>query len=262
MSIALELPERTSKPRQAGLTMAIDGGLPTAYFVDVIESHGGFIDFVKFGWGTALVTHDLKVKTDALRREQVGYYFGGTLFEKFLLQGRLDDFKNLAEEFSCEYVEVSNGTIELSDADKARYVAELSRDFKVISEVGSKDNVKSETMSPLTWISSIQADLAAGAHLVTLETRESGKGGICRPSGELRYGLVEEILDGPVPEERLIFEAPTMDLQGYFVRRVGAGVNLANVAMSDVVNVETLRLGLRSDTLFAFETAHPAESER
>lgn len=254
MTTYLDLPERTAKPRSHGVTMAIDKGVATRHFVDVIESVGEYLDYVKFGWGTSLISRDLKVKVDALEREQVGFYFGGTLFEKFVLQDRLDDFRRLCVESRCETVEVSNGTIALSDEEKAGYVAELARDFRVISEVGSKDNVKSETMAPVKWIHSIEADLAAGAEFVTLETRESGHGGICRPNGELRFGLIEEILQSPFDTTRLLFEAPTLELQAYFVRRVGTNVNLGNIALADIVSLETIRLGLRSDTLLTFET--------
>ncbi|MHB8827126.1 MAG: phosphosulfolactate synthase [Acidimicrobiales bacterium] len=253
MSTYLELPPRTNKPRTEGLTIAIDKGLPTRYFIDLVESTGEHLDFVKFGWGTALVSRELKVKIDALAREQIGFYFGGTLFEKFVLQDRLDDFRRLCEEFGATHVEVSNGTIALSDDRKAEYVAELSRDFQVVSEVGSKDQVKSETMSPAKWIAAIRSDLSAGATLVTLETRESGQGGICRPNGELRFGLIEEILESDVDTAHLLFEAPTLELQAYFVRRVGPDANLGNIAPSDLISLETIRLGLRSDTLFAFE---------
>lgn len=255
MSTFLELPSRSVKPRGDGLTVAIDKGLATRQFIDVVESAGDYLDFVKFGWGTAVVSRDLKVKIDALAREQIGFYFGGTLFEKFVLQDRLDDFRRMCEEFGAEHIEVSNGTIDLSDERKAHYVAELARDFQVVSEVGSKDQLKSETMSPVKWLSAIRNDLDAGAMLVTLETRESGQGGICRSNGELRFGLIEEILESDVDTSRLLFEAPTLELQAYFVERVGACANLANIAPSDLISLETIRLGLRSDTLFTFEPA-------
>lgn len=254
MSTFLELPSRSTKPRGDGLTVAIDKGMPTRQFIDVVESAGDYLDFVKFGWGTAVVSRDLKVKVDTLVREQIGFYFGGTLFEKFVLQDRLDDFRRLCDEFGAEHVEVSNGTIDISDEQKARYVRELARDYHVISEVGSKDQLKSETMSPAKWLSAIRGDLDAGAMLVTLETRESGHGGICRSNGELRFGLIEEILESDVDSTHLLFEAPTLELQAYFVERVGVGANLANIAPADLISLETIRLGLRSDTLLTFES--------
>jgi phosphosulfolactate synthase len=234
--------------------MAIDKGMPCNYFSDLVGSASDYLDFVKFGWGTAIITKDLDKKIAFLRSEGVSFYFGGTLFEKFVVQDRFDQFRRLCHEHGCEHVEVSNGTIDLGDARKSEYVAELSKDFNVISEVGSKDNVRSENMAPNKWIEYINDDLSAGAMLVTLETRESGHGGICRPNGELRYGLIEEILTSPIDSGKLIFEAPTLDLQGYFVHRLGPDVNLGNIAASEIISLETVRLGLRSETLLDFET--------
>src|SRR5579863_6678089 len=249
----LELPSRQAKPRATGITVVIDTGLPTHYFTDLIESHGEFVDYIKFGWGTSLVTQDISYKIKVLNDADVRYYFGGSLFEKSLLQGRFDGFRAFCHSMGCEYVEVSNGTIDLEDAEKVRYVQELSRDFRVISEVGLKDQVRSELMAPVTWIEYIRADIGAGAFLVTLETRESGTGGLCRSNGELRFGLVEEILQSGVDVDRLIIEAPSTYLQTYFVGRVGPNVNLGNVAAADVIGLETIRQGLRSETLSTFE---------
>ncbi len=249
----IELPAREVKPRSSGLTMVIDGGLPTGYFTDLIESHADHIDFIKFGWGTSLVTRQIRQKVKVLDAEGVDYYFGGTLLEKFLIQGRFDEFRTFLASLGARVVEVSNGTAHLSDEDKATYVAELAKDFRVVSEVGSKDQANSDTMAPYKWIECIRADIEAGAELVTLETRESGRGGICRSNGELRYGLIEEILTSGVEPDRLIFEAPSTELQNYFAKRVGPNVNLGNIAATDVIGVETIRLGLRSETLYSFE---------
>ena len=171
----LQLPARSSKPRAKGLTMMVDGGLPTRQFQDIVESGAEFLDFVKFGWGTAIVTTDLQRKIDVLNDAGVDYYFGGTLFEKFVLQDRFDDFRDLCESFGCRYVEVSNGTIALSHIEKAGYVRKLAAEFNVVSEVGFKDSERSERLAPDRWIECIHEDLEAGAFLVTLESRESGK---------------------------------------------------------------------------------------
>ena len=251
---ALELPDRASKPRSSGLTMMVDGGLPTRHFRDVVQSGAEFLDFVKFGWGTALVTKDLAEKIAVLQESGVSFYFGGTLFEKFVLQDRLDDFRALCHEHSCHFVEVSNGTIDLTNSEKAGYIRKLSGEFDVISEVGFKDAERSENLPPSRWIECIQEDLDAGASLVTLESRESGRSGICRPNGELRFGLIEELLASGLRHEGLLFEAPSTELQCYFVKRVGPDVNLGNVAASAVLGLETIRLGLRSDTLCCFES--------
>jgi len=259
----LDLPLRPAKPREAGVTMAIDKGLPLGFFTDLVSSSAEFLDFMKFGWGTSVVAKDMKKKIEVLRGERVDFYFGGTLFEKYLLQNRFEEFRTMCQSYGCQYVEVSNGTIDISDAEKAEYVAKLSHDFTVISEVGSKDSMKSENMAPNKWISYIRDDLNAGARFVTLETRESGHGGVCRPNGELRFGLIEEIVTSGVSVDRLLFEAPTVELQGYFVGRLGPNVNLGNISTSELVALETIRLGLRSETLLTFEpTMDPFDERR
>jgi phosphosulfolactate synthase len=249
----LTLPKRAVKPRETGLTMVIDGGIPLGQFTDLISLGADYIDSVKFGWGTALVTNCLREKIGVLAANDIDYYFGGTLFEKFVLQGRFEDYRRFCDEYGARHVEVSNGTIELSNTEKAGYIRKLAPDFTVVSEVGYKDPTRSELLPPSEWIACIQEDLDAGAALVTLEARESGKSGICRPDGALRYGLVEDVLSGRVPVSRLLFEAPTTVLQTHLITRIGPDVNLGNVPAQGVIGTETLRLGLRADTLTAFE---------
>jgi phosphosulfolactate synthase len=232
--------------------MMVDGGLPTRSFQDIVESGAEYLDFVKFGWGTAIVTKDLNRKIDVLNDVGVDYYFGGTLFEKFVLQDRFDDYREFCQSYACRFVEVSNGTISLSGIEKVGYITKLADDFSVISEVGYKDVERSERLAPNRWIEDIHGDIDAGACLVTLESRESGKSGICRSNGELRFGLIEEILAN-VPPERLLFEAPSNELQCFFVRRLGPNVNLGNIASTALIGLETIRLGLRADTLECFE---------
>lgn len=249
----LTLPERAVKPRTSGLTMVIDGGVPLRQFTDQVELGAEYIDFVKFGWGTSVVTNCLREKISVLDSHGIGFYFGGTLFEKFVLQGRFDDFREFLDEYSCRHVEVSNGTIVLSNAEKAGYIRKLAPDFTVVSEVGFKDPGRSEMLPPSEWVASIKEDLDAGASIVTLEARESGSSGICRPDGELRYGLIEDVLHAGIGIESLLFEAPNTALQAHMITRVGPNVNLGNVPAAGVIGLETLRLGLRSDTLTAFE---------
>lgn len=253
IATTLRLPNRASKPRDTGLTMVIDGGIPAALFADLVTSAAEYIDFVKFGWGTAVVTSCLRTKIDVLNANDVGYYFGGTLFEKYVMQGLFDDFRRLCDEYSCRHVEVSNGTITMSNSEKASYVAKLASDFTVVSEVGFKDADRSEQLPPSAWVGCITEDLQAGASLVTLEARESGMSGICRPDGRLRFGLIEDVLAAGIGAERLLFEAPTTALQTHFVTRIGPDVNLGNVPAQGVIGLETLRLGLRADTLAVFE---------
>jgi phosphosulfolactate synthase len=249
----LRLPSRAVKPRTTGLTMVIDGGLPLALFADIVSSAAEYIDFVKFGWGTAVVTGDLRTKVDVLTANGIGFYFGGTLLEKYLLQDRFDDFRRFCHEYSARHVEVSNGTIDLSNTEKASYIRKLADEFTVVSEVGFKDATRSEQLPPSAWIGYIREDLEAGAALVTLEARESGRSGICRPDGALRFGLIEDVLTSGIDQRQLLFEAPTTALQAHFVTRLGPDVNLGNVPAHGVIGLETLRLGLRADTLATFE---------
>ncbi|MFO2550978.1 phosphosulfolactate synthase [Alicyclobacillus cycloheptanicus] len=248
----LVLPERPAKPRTHGITILIDNGVPLHHFQDVIDSFDGFIDLVKFGWGTSVITKHLDAKIRCLADNGVGWFFGGTLFEKYLHQGRLDGYRAFLHEHGCTYVEISNGTIDLLNADKARYIEAFAKEFTVISEVGYKDEEKSIRLSPARWIDFIREDFEAGASMVITEARESGTSGICRSNGEVRYGLIEEIAESGVHLDRLIFEAPNKELQTYFIRLFGSNVNLGNISFDDAMALETLRLGLRSDTLLQF----------
>jgi phosphosulfolactate synthase len=249
----LTLPERPVKPRTSGLTMVIDGGIPLGQFTDLVELGAEYIDYVKFGWGTSVVTGPLREKIGVLARHGIEFYFGGTLFEKFVLQGRFDDYRRFCEEYSCQHIEVSNGTIEMPNAEKAGYIRKLAPDFTIVSEVGFKDPGRSEMLAPSEWVASIKEDLEAGASIVTLEARESGTSGIVRSNGELRYGLIEDVLHAGIGIDSLLFEAPNTSLQTHMITRIGPNVNLGNVPATGVIGLETLRLGLRSDTLSAFE---------
>jgi phosphosulfolactate synthase len=218
---ALHLPRRAAKPRNTGLTMVIDGGIPLWYFTDLVSSAAQYIDFVKFGWGTAVVTSDLRAKIKVLSTRDIGFYFGGTLFEKYVLQDRFDDFRKFCLEHRCQHVEVSNGTIPMSNSEKASYIRKLADDFTVVSEVGFKDPDRSDQLPPGAWAEYVGEDLGAGASLVTLEARESGKSGICRPDGTLRSGLIDYLLASGISPDSLLFEAPTTALQAHFVTRLG-----------------------------------------
>jgi len=249
----LVLPHRTEKPRRTGLTMMIDSGLPYWHFADLVSSAAEYIDFVKFGWGTAVVTGNIDAKIDVLRENGIRFYFGGTLFEKYVLQDRLDDFRKFCAEHRCQHVEVSNGTICMTNTEKASYIRKLADDFTVISEVGFKDPLRSGQLTAAAWIDCIGEDLAAGAWLVTLEARESGRSGICRPDGTLRSGLIEDVLASGIGRDHLLFEAPATALQAHFITRLGPDVNLGNIPAQGILALETLRLGLRADTMTTFE---------
>lgn len=249
----LELPKRSQKPRLQGLTIVIDNGMPLGAFQDAVASAADLIDLVKFGWGTALVTPCLKEKTEWLGRHGIGYFFGGTLFEKFVSQDLTDEYFALCRRAGCRFLEVSDGTIDLQAQKKAELIERATETFVVLSEVGYKDPARCDAMTGADWTEMITRDFEAGASFVVTEARESGRGGICDAAGALRSEIVEEIIESGAEANRLVFEAPTKDLQTFFVSRVGSDVNLGNIAATDVIALETLRLGLRSDTLLHFE---------
>ncbi|WP_227939958.1 phosphosulfolactate synthase [Alkalihalobacillus deserti] len=247
----LKLPIRQSKPRNSGLTILIDNGISLNSFKDIVYNSAELVDFVKFGWGTSLITKQIEDKISYLQENHIHYFFGGTLFEKFLSQGKIDDFYNYCKRYQCEFIEISNGTIELENKEKAKLINEFSGDFHVFSEVGSKDCEKSYSTSE--WIDNIVEDLEAGSKKVITESRESGTSGICQSNGEMRYDIIDEILSSGIPIEDIIFEAPSKKMQTYFIQKVGHQVNLANIPFTDSIPLETLRLGLRSDTFHLFE---------
>ena len=252
-SLFLELPDRQVKPRDNGLTMTIDNGIAHGSFADGMGTASPYIDLVKFGWGTAIVTPDIGRKFAVLRELGISYFFGGTLFEKFVRQDRFESFLTLCRLCECGYVEISNGTVPMSAQEKAAYIRKCAGEFPVLSEVGFKDQKRSAELTPEEWVEAIQIDLEAGASMVITEARESGTSGICRPDGAPREELLEAILASGIDVDRLLFEAPTKGLQTDFISRVGANVNLGNIAPADVIGLETLRLGLRGDTLMHFE---------
>jgi len=252
----LDLPHRSTKPRRQGITMVIDPGLPQGYFADAISSAAAHVDIVKFGWGTCLVTDQLERKIACLRANGVRFCFGGTLFEKAVVQDRFDAFLAFCRSWDCDLIEVSNGTIPLSNTAKAAYIRKCAEEFPVASEVGFKDAERSERLTSSQWIDCIGEDLEAGASLVVTESRESGRSGICHPDGRLRHGLIDDILASGIDPDRLLFEAPNKELQSHFVTRLGPNVNLGNIPAADVLSLETLRLGLRGDTLLHFEAVN------
>lgn len=248
MSLSSLITSRGYKPRKQGISCMNDPGLPTGAFHDYIQSHGDYIDYVKFGWGTALVTRDLEKKIDELKSNNIDYFFGGTLFEFFYARGQLSNFVSFVRDHSCKIVEVSDGTIEIPPEQKLKVINELANEFSVWTEIGYKDQQRSLNMPPSKWIEYMNSALAAGSQKVITEARESGTSGICRADGEVRFGLIEDIINSQINLNDVIFEAPTKALQVYFINKFGPDVNLANIPFIDTIPLETLRLGLRSDT--------------
>jgi phosphosulfolactate synthase len=250
MNSPLRIPDRGSKPRTDGRTHIIDKGLPVGLIHDQLHLAGEFVDLVKLGWGTSVVTPILSEKLETYRAHDIEVCFGGTLFELAHLQGRVDEYTAWLRELNITSVEISDGVLELEASEKAALIEKLSAELTVYSEVGSKD--AAAIVTPARWVRAIKDELAAGADKVILEGRESGTAGMYRPSGEIRMGLIDEILEADIPVDRLIFEAPRKDQQVWLIEHIGAGVNLGNIAPDDALPLETLRLGLRADTLLTF----------
>lgn len=242
------LPTRPAKPRPHGRTMVIDTGTPTRAFEDLVDSHGDLVDAVKFGWGTGLVTRDIKTKIDICHSAGIDAYFGGTLFERYVAGDAVADWVALQRATGVTTVEISDGTVLMTATEKSGWIRRMADEFTVISEVGFKDGGRSMALTPTDWAWSVRSDLAAGASTVTLEARESGRSGFCTGDGTPREDVLDALAGCGAPLERLLFEAPTRPLQVHLLRRFGPGVNLGNVATADVVGLETLRLGLRADT--------------
>lgn len=251
----LEIPSRSVKPRQRGITHVIDRGLSVAEVEGLMESVGQSVDIVKLGWGTAVVMENLKPKLERYAAHGVPVVLGGTLTEIAVKQGRVEGLVTWLRQLGLQHIEVSDGTIEMEPQRKQELIARLASEFTVLSEVGSKDAY--EIMAPYVWIERIQGELEAGAWKVIAEARESGTAGIYRADGEVRSGLIDEIAHA-VDCGRMIFEAPQKEQQVWLLEYFGRECNLGNVAPNDVLSLETLRLGLRADTVGRLDGDRPS----
>ena len=243
------IPERTQKPRTEGYTMVMDKGLSLREVEDMLESSESYIDIVKLGWATSYVYPKLKEKLALYKEANIPCYFGGTLFEAFIIRDQFEDYRKIIDEFDLSYAEVSDGSIVMDHDKKCEYIKILSDQVTVLSEVGSKDAAK--IIPPYKWIEQMETELQAGAWKVIGEARESGNVGLFRDSGEVRQGLVEEILT-QIPSEKILWEAPQKAQQVWFIKLCGSNVNLGNIAPREVIPLETIRLGLRGDTFDHF----------
>ncbi len=243
------VPERTTQPRDAGLTMMMDKGLSVREIEDVLEVAAPYIDIVKLGWATSYVSPNLQAKLDAYKSAGIPVYFGGTLFEAFVIRKQFEDYMRLLDTYGLVHAEVSDGSIEIPHDEKCGYIDRLAKNVTVLSEVGSKD--ASKILAPYQWIELMKAELEAGAWKVIGESREAGNVGLFRDSGEVRQGLVKEIIHS-IPSEKIIWEAPQKSQQVWFIKLLGANVNLGNIAPNEMIPLETIRLGLRGDTFNHF----------
>jgi len=244
-----QIPQRNLKPRDHGITMVMDKGLSVEEARNFMSATHPHVDVVKLGFGTSFVTPNLKEKLEVYRSYDMPIYFGGTLFEAFLIRNQFEDYINVCKEFGVSYMEVSDGSIEIPHAEKCGYIEKLAKVGVVLSEVGSKD--AAHIMPPYKWIELMRAELESGSTYVIAEAREAGNVGIYRGTGEVREGLVQEILT-QIPEEKIIWEAPQKAQQLYFLELIGCNVNLGNIAPNEVIPLEAMRIGLRGDTFHLY----------
>ena len=244
-----QIPDRIKKPRESGLTMVMDKGLSVNEAINFLSVAHPHVDIIKLGFGTSFVTPNLREKLEIYKSYDIPIYFGGTLFEAFLIRNQFDDYVSVCKDFGINYLEVSDGSIEIPHAEKCGYIEKLAKEFTVLSEVGSKD--ATHIIPPYKWIEQMSAELEAGSTYVIAEAREAGNVGIYRGSGEVREGLVQEILT-QIKGEKIIWEAPQKAQQLYFIELLGCNANLGNIAPSEVIPLEAMRLGLRGDTFNLF----------
>lgn len=243
------IPQRSSKPRESGLTMVMDKGLSLRGAEDLIESGDHLIDMVKLGFGTSVVSNKLQEKIKLYQNAGITVYLGGTLFEAFLVRGQFDDYRKLLLKLGIDTAEVSDGSIDLKHDTKCELIREMAKDFRTLSEVGSKE--AGIIIRPNKWKKMMKTELEAGSWKVIAEARESGNVGIYRPNGSAHVSLISKILD-VIPKDSILWEAPQKAQQVWFINQLGANVNLGNIAPNEVIPLETLRLGVRGDTFFNY----------
>ncbi|RDH83371.1 MAG: phosphosulfolactate synthase [endosymbiont of Escarpia spicata] len=248
------LPKRSVKPRNAGITMMLDSGLSPQQVENTLDGSVDYIDYVKLGWGTSVITPGLKEKVALYTRWGIPVCLGGTLFELAVLQNKVAELLDRAEVLGIKMIEVSDGSIDIEHQEKLDAISSIAERFIVLSEFGSKDDLT--VVAPRLWVKAMKEELEAGAWKVIAEGRESGTVGLYRQSKEIRTGLVDELTLDISPDD-ILWEAPLKDQQAWFVEKFGANVNLGNISPETVIGVETLRLGLRSDTISHF---HGVES--
>jgi len=243
------IPERSSKPRQKGITMMMDKGLSLKETANFIEASGHLTDLVKFGFGTAYVTNDLQKKIDLYKEAGIRPYLGGTLFEAFYARGKFEDYLKLLDKYKLDLAEISDGSIIIKHDDKCELIRRMGKNFTVLSEVGSKD--AGILISPAKWIKMMSTELEAGSWKVIAEGREAGNVGVFRPNGTAHTLLINRIISKVAPES-ILWEAPQKNQQVWFIKLFGAEVNLGNIGPHEMIPLECLRLGLRGDTFFEF----------
>ena len=243
------LPEREMKPRKIGITMVMDKGISLRQAQDFIDTSSDFVDFVKLGFGTSLISKNVKEKIKLYQKANLKVYVGGTLFEAFVIRNKFEDYIKYISDLGIDSAEVSDGSIEIDHEKKCEYIFKLSKEFMVLSEVGSKE--EGVIIHPSRWIKMMENELKAGAFKVIAEARESGNVGIYHKNGSAHTMLINRIVN-KIKIENIIWETPQKSQQVYFLKLFGSNVNVGNISIDDVIPLETLRLGLRGDTFFTF----------
>lgn len=241
--------ERPAKPRQNGITMMMDKGLSIRQVEDFLSVSGNLTDLIKLGFGTSYITPNLEQKIKLYKEAGCKVYLGGTLFEAFIVRNMFKDYIKLLDKLKLDCAEVSDGSVEMPHEKKCEYIHQLSKNYTVLSEVGSKE--AGIIIHPAKWTSMMNTELKAGSWKVIAEARESGNVGIYRPNGNAHTLLINKIL-AKVNKDDILWEAPQKSQQVWFLKLLGANVNLGNISYDDVIPLETLRLGLRGDTFFSF----------
>lgn len=244
-----DIPERTKQPRDSGLTMMMDKGLSFNQAKEFIEMNSEYTDIIKLGFGTSSISTNVEKKIELYQDAGLKVYLGGTLFESFIIRGMYKEYKDLLRKWNLKMCEVSDGSIEIDHKEKCKYISDLSEEFLVVSEVGLKDENKD--LSTDLWIKLMQKELEAGSWKVIAEAREGGNVGVFGKGGKVKSDLIDQIIKN-VPSEKILWEAPIKQQQVWFVKLLGANVNLGNIAHNEIIPLETLRIGLRGDTFFDY----------
>ncbi len=244
-----QLPERTENPRKKGITMVMDKGISLRQTEDFCDTYADYVDFVKLGFGTSVISKNVKEKIKLYQKAGIKTYVGGTLFEAFIARGKFDEYQKYIETFGLDTAEVSDGCINMDQDTKCKYITTLAKNFTVLSEVGSKE--EGIIIHPAKWTSMMKAELEAGSFKVIAEARESGNVGIFHKNGSAHSMLITRITN-KINVDDIIWETPQKSQQVYFINLFGANVNVGNIGVDDVISLETLRLGLRGDTFFNY----------
>lgn len=243
------LPERTQKPRKTGMTMVMDKGISLRQAEDLMETGADYIDFIKLGFGTSVISKNVKEKVKLYQKNNIKVYVGGTLFEAFIIRDKFEDYVKFINEMGLDSAEVSDGSITIDHGKKCEYINKLSKNYTVLSEVGSKE--EGVIIHPARWIKMMQNELDAGSTKVIAEARESGTVGIFHKNGSAHTLLINRIVN-KIKLENIIWETPQKSQQVYFLKLFGCNVNVGNIAVDEIIPLETLRIGLRGDTFFTF----------